>query len=362
MELKDKIKELRKSHKYSQQDLADLLGVSRQSVSKWEKGESNPDLAKIMQMSKTFNVSFDEFLADKDPEEEEAASAKERSAEAKREETAKKRIAEQIREEIRQEFETRQAEIDAAKEKERQIPFNRLKSLAVILFRTAMNMCVWYLIFAALIVIFQDSLFPLADTSIVSARTVPYFTLIKILCCCLICIIFSHLCSKSALSGNYNVGFIIIAASVLNVFMLIPFRNDATFAESEFIRERILNLQDAFNGIGIFFFIALAVFNIGVGFLLVLRKISPTPYEKEAPIVERNYTAMATVLGLLVGVFGTPILWAESFIIINRQNSKRPLFSALYTKYNVIGMLIEVLLVVLAVAIYYVALNFIVAL
>ena len=50
MILADKIMNLRKKCGWSQEDLADQLGISRQSVSKWESGMSIPDLEKIVKI------------------------------------------------------------------------------------------------------------------------------------------------------------------------------------------------------------------------------------------------------------------------------------------------------------------------
>lgn len=64
MILADKIMTLRKKSGWSQEDLADQLGISRQSVSKWESGMSIPDLEKIVKMSSLFGVSTDYLLKD----------------------------------------------------------------------------------------------------------------------------------------------------------------------------------------------------------------------------------------------------------------------------------------------------------
>ncbi len=45
----------------SQEELADLIGVSRQTLSKWETGESAPDLEKSKRISEVFDVSLDEL-------------------------------------------------------------------------------------------------------------------------------------------------------------------------------------------------------------------------------------------------------------------------------------------------------------
>ena len=64
MILADKIIELRKKAGWSQEELAQQLGVSRQSVSKWEGAQSIPDIDKIVQMSRIFGVSTDFLLKD----------------------------------------------------------------------------------------------------------------------------------------------------------------------------------------------------------------------------------------------------------------------------------------------------------
>lgn len=60
----DKLIELRKKSGMSQEELAEKLGVSRQSVSKWEGAQSTPDLNRILEISKIFGVSTDYLLKD----------------------------------------------------------------------------------------------------------------------------------------------------------------------------------------------------------------------------------------------------------------------------------------------------------
>lgn len=70
MILADKIMMLRKKNGWSQEELANQLSVSRQSVSKWESAQSVPELEKILMMSRLFGVTTDYLLKD-DMEEEE---------------------------------------------------------------------------------------------------------------------------------------------------------------------------------------------------------------------------------------------------------------------------------------------------
>ena len=64
MILADKIVDLRKKNGWSQEELAEQLGVSRQSVSKWEGAQSVPDMGRVVQMSELFGVSTDYLLKD----------------------------------------------------------------------------------------------------------------------------------------------------------------------------------------------------------------------------------------------------------------------------------------------------------
>lgn len=62
MNLGEKIYQYRSAKNLSQGDLADMLEVSRQSVSKWENGAATPDLDKIIKLSEIFGVTIDELV------------------------------------------------------------------------------------------------------------------------------------------------------------------------------------------------------------------------------------------------------------------------------------------------------------
>ena len=62
----EKLKKLRKARGLSQEDLANELKVSRQSISKWELGESFPDTNHLVRVSDYFGISLDYLLRDKD--------------------------------------------------------------------------------------------------------------------------------------------------------------------------------------------------------------------------------------------------------------------------------------------------------
>ena len=68
MSLGERIYKLRTENNLSQGELADALGVSRQSVSKWETDGSVPELDKLVKLSQIFGVSLDELILDKKPQ------------------------------------------------------------------------------------------------------------------------------------------------------------------------------------------------------------------------------------------------------------------------------------------------------
>ena len=68
MKLSEKIYYCRKKAGKSQEELAALLGVSRQAVSKWETGDAEPEIGKLRLLSETFGVSVDWLLSEEEPQ------------------------------------------------------------------------------------------------------------------------------------------------------------------------------------------------------------------------------------------------------------------------------------------------------
>ncbi len=60
----EKLSKLRKEYNYTQEQLADILGVSRQSVSKWESDIAYPETDKLIELGKLFDCSMDYLLKD----------------------------------------------------------------------------------------------------------------------------------------------------------------------------------------------------------------------------------------------------------------------------------------------------------
>ncbi len=62
MSFSENLQMIRKKNQLSQEELAEMLGVSRQAVSKWELGEGYPEVEKLLVLSKKLNVSLDSLM------------------------------------------------------------------------------------------------------------------------------------------------------------------------------------------------------------------------------------------------------------------------------------------------------------
>ena len=72
MNLGKRIYELRKKNSLSQEQLAEQIGVARQTISKWELGETAPDIKQAQALCRIFNVSLDEFVGNASEEDKDA--------------------------------------------------------------------------------------------------------------------------------------------------------------------------------------------------------------------------------------------------------------------------------------------------
>lgn len=66
LEIANRLQKLRKERGYSQEELAQELGISRQAVSKWERAEASPDTDNLICLAKLYNVSLDYLLSSDD--------------------------------------------------------------------------------------------------------------------------------------------------------------------------------------------------------------------------------------------------------------------------------------------------------
>lgn len=63
--LGEKIINERKNHKLSQEELSEMVGVTRQTISNWELNETSPDLKQAQKLADIFNISMDELIGRK---------------------------------------------------------------------------------------------------------------------------------------------------------------------------------------------------------------------------------------------------------------------------------------------------------
>ena len=97
IEIADRLVKLRKKYGYSQEELADKLGLSRQAVSKWERAEASPDTDNLICLAKLYGVSLDELLAtDEDIDTIVKEQVKEETQEEAKEDTSDKKKQDRI--------------------------------------------------------------------------------------------------------------------------------------------------------------------------------------------------------------------------------------------------------------------------
>jgi len=78
IEIASRLVKLRKAKGFSQEELADKLGISRQAISKWERAEASPDTDNLILLARLYNISLDELLSTDDKDEEIKAEVVER--------------------------------------------------------------------------------------------------------------------------------------------------------------------------------------------------------------------------------------------------------------------------------------------
>lgn len=96
IEIANRLQQLRKQKGYSQEQLADELGISRQAVSKWERAEASPDTDNLICLARLYGISLDELLSTDESTASIRSSVKEeKEGETKKEEAKKEEKAEQ---------------------------------------------------------------------------------------------------------------------------------------------------------------------------------------------------------------------------------------------------------------------------
>ena len=62
MSIAERLQDLRKKAGYSQEQVAEMMGISRQAISKWESGQGNPEIDNVVKLTEIYNVSTDYIL------------------------------------------------------------------------------------------------------------------------------------------------------------------------------------------------------------------------------------------------------------------------------------------------------------
>ena len=76
MDISERLQELRKKEGYSQEQVAEMLGLSRQAISKWESGQGKPEIDNIIKLTEIYHVSADYILTGREKEETDPAPQK----------------------------------------------------------------------------------------------------------------------------------------------------------------------------------------------------------------------------------------------------------------------------------------------
>ena len=62
MDLSNNLKKLREENKFTQEEIANILNITRQSISKWERGISCPDVSSLYKLSQLYNISMESII------------------------------------------------------------------------------------------------------------------------------------------------------------------------------------------------------------------------------------------------------------------------------------------------------------
>lgn len=93
IEIANRLVELRKKNGFSQEELADKLGLSRQAVSKWERAEASPDTDNLICLAKIYGVSLDDLLNTDQPIEDIVKEQKEKIEETDDDDDEKEEVS-----------------------------------------------------------------------------------------------------------------------------------------------------------------------------------------------------------------------------------------------------------------------------
>lgn len=128
LKIAEKFQAHRKAHGYSQEELADLLNVSRQAVSKWERGEASPDTDNLIALAKIYNITIDQLING----ESEVEVVVEDKDEGKAQETAKNESEAENVEVIQEEDDDKDDDKDDDEDDEKKLSAGQRATLAIV--------------------------------------------------------------------------------------------------------------------------------------------------------------------------------------------------------------------------------------
>ena len=275
MSIGEKIYKLRTEKNITQEDVAFELGVSRQSVSKWETDQATPDLDKIKMLCEYFNVSIGYLVNDDNG----------------------------IKEEV-------------VKSDKNEVS-NKIKRVIQMFLKTCIGFYVVYLLYIILITVFQEEVLYIFDYRY-ETFIFPFLYIIPKIISCGMITLFSYYIIKR--QNYYNNSIIFNIASILTV-IVVNYIIGIVFG---YITNRYINAQSmeytlaysrltsVYSYYGFITNLAFYLFLFSVSADLVLKLLSPEKYEM--PLYNKPYSTLCGVISF-IGGFLLGVLFLTAYIV-----------------------------------------------
>lgn len=289
MTLGNKIYKLRTEKNISQETLADNLGVSRQSVSKWETDQSLPEVDKIQQLCKFFNITIDSLLNQSD-------------------------------------------ELEYIQIDEKYSKTNKMKRIARIFLNTGIISYILRFVVIVFVVVFHNILnFDLIQKNNLKL-IIPYYSIgadliILIITFALYKFIYTqlHENKKSIITEIVALVIMTLAPLIFNTFSSLLDNKVLMKSENYNIISLHVKLTQILSYVYLIFSIGLGLFVFGIIISLTTRKIDHQRYE--FPIVRENENICLgfKILSLLMGFLGGFLVWIFTFVMFKEWRYDQPI-------------------------------------
>lgn len=349
MDIREKIIAVRAKLKLTQDDLAKAVGVTRQTVSRWEDGFSEPELRYLQSISTLLGISLEEFLLLKNFDGLEVKPASDGGGKASApkdpSEVTTQALSDVIPEAIPKNFEENRARRIA-----------NIKCVQIVLFYFTAICAAAVALAAFLIYVLRGNLaeelefFDEASDPI-AARLPTFFVMLTSVAI----VLFSPYMQYQVKKGK-NIPLVgIFAVASVNLFAALS----AVLLAVNIVPEASPTMA-AIKGLYILciYFIAVIVaFNCACT-LYFFDCIEKTPYTPLPLNENEKYIPVAYVAGALMGFLGTPAVWVAGFFMRKEIKGRIPKFTDRFTRALVAGALGEVTAVVLLLVFRYIAKSF----